>query len=148
MLTVLTVVVTDSSVGSERIPHEQRLYRDLLANYESAVRPVQNASSVVNIGFRITLNQIVDLVSLHCTKSSLSSPGSPFSGHTGVGYGTLEYLMAMLPTLRDLEDSQGLTCAIRVAVIMLNLQKCIGKCGSRSVNFCINNHPPLSISSC
>jgi len=75
-LAVLTLGVTDTSAGSERIPNEQRLYRDLLANYESAVRPVQNASSVVNIGFRITLNQIVELVSLRYTTSSSSSPGS------------------------------------------------------------------------
>ncbi|KAI0227983.1 Neuronal acetylcholine receptor subunit alpha-10 [Lamellibrachia satsuma] len=54
-------LLIESSSRSERIPDEQRLYRDLLANYESAVRPVHNASSVVNIGFRISLNQIVDL---------------------------------------------------------------------------------------
>lgn len=57
----LLIVLTETSSRSERIPGEQRLYRDLLANYDSAVRPVHNVSSVVNISVRITLNQIVDL---------------------------------------------------------------------------------------
>ena len=44
------------------VPDEQRLYEDLMANYESSVRPVINASTVINVRFKLTLNQIVDLV--------------------------------------------------------------------------------------
>ena len=44
------------------VPDEQRLYTDLMQSYEPAVRPVLNASRTVIVNFRISLNQIVDLV--------------------------------------------------------------------------------------
>ena len=45
------------------VPDEQRLYTDLMSYYESSVRPVLNASTIINVNFQLTLNQIVDLVS-------------------------------------------------------------------------------------
>ena len=41
---------------------EQRLLRHLLRGYDSAVRPVRNASSVVAVAFGLNLIQIVDMV--------------------------------------------------------------------------------------
>ncbi len=49
----------------DQVPDEQRLYADLMEEYEAAVRPVLNASTTVRVNFRISLNQIVDLVSSH-----------------------------------------------------------------------------------
>ena len=45
-----------------QVPDEQRLYRDLMTSYESSVRPVLNASETLTVHFKLTLNQIVDLV--------------------------------------------------------------------------------------
>lgn len=54
----------DNPSSSKRSPptDEQRLYRHLMRGYESSVRPVINSSNTVLISFRLTLNQIVDLV--------------------------------------------------------------------------------------
>ena len=41
---------------------EQRLLRHLLRNYDPAVRPVRNASSVVAVEIGLNLIQIVDMV--------------------------------------------------------------------------------------
>ena len=45
------------------VPDEQRLYEHLMVGYESSVRPVINASRTILVNFRLTLNQIIDLVS-------------------------------------------------------------------------------------
>ena len=47
-----------------RVPDEQRLYRELMWGYENSVRPVINANSTILVKFRLTLNQIIDLVSI------------------------------------------------------------------------------------
>lgn len=44
------------------IPDEQRLLEKVLTNYNSAARPVYNASKVVLVKFGITLAQISDMV--------------------------------------------------------------------------------------
>ena len=48
-----------------QVPDEQRLYTDLMELYEPAVRPVLNASKTVIVNFRLSLNQIVDLVRIY-----------------------------------------------------------------------------------
>ena len=53
-----------------RIPDEQRLYEALLMHYERSVRPVENSTTVVDVRFHISLNQVVDLVrkrGFYCT---------------------------------------------------------------------------------
>ena len=42
---------------------EQKLLNKLMENYDARVRPVENASDVVNVSFSLVLQQIVDLVS-------------------------------------------------------------------------------------
>ncbi len=59
-----TLFTTDAAVQTlvAEVPDEQRLYSDLMEQYEPAVRPVLNASSAIIVNFRLSLNQIVDLV--------------------------------------------------------------------------------------
>lgn len=45
------------------VPDEQRLMTHILRGYEKAVRPVQNASSIVVVKMGLTLTQIFDMVS-------------------------------------------------------------------------------------
>lgn len=45
-----------------RIPDEQRLLRQLLHQYDTAARPVYNASHTVTVKFGLTLTQIADMV--------------------------------------------------------------------------------------
>jgi len=45
-----------------RVPDEQRLHQQLLADCEPAVRPIFNSSQPVLVHFRLGLYQIVDLV--------------------------------------------------------------------------------------
>ena len=45
-----------------RIPDEQRLLMKLLHNYDTAARPVFNASHTVTVKFGLTLTQIADMV--------------------------------------------------------------------------------------
>jgi len=49
------------------VPDEQRLIRHLLNDYDTASRPVLNASQTVVVKFGITLAQIVDVVSCYIT---------------------------------------------------------------------------------
>lgn len=53
---------TDRIPAWDIVPDEQRLYERLMRTYEPSVRPVINASKTVTITFKLTLNQIVDLV--------------------------------------------------------------------------------------
>ena len=48
--------------GSRDWPDEQRLLRRLLRNYDTAGRPVYNASHTVTVQFGLTLTQIADMV--------------------------------------------------------------------------------------
>lgn len=59
---LLRYYVFTGAVVIGHVPDEQRLYTDLMQSYEPAVRPVLNASRTVIVNFRISLNQIVDLV--------------------------------------------------------------------------------------
>ena len=45
-----------------RIPDEQRLMRKILHNYDTASRPVYNASHCVTVKYGLTLIQIADMV--------------------------------------------------------------------------------------
>ena len=60
----MCIIITgnDTSRYNQHVPDEQRLYRDLMAGYESSTRPVLNASQTVLIEFELTLQQITDLV--------------------------------------------------------------------------------------
>ena len=44
--------------------HERRLLNDLLANYNKLERPVINESEAVQLSFGLTLQQIIDVVSI------------------------------------------------------------------------------------
>ena len=58
--TISVVKMAVAQIGT--VPDEQRLYLDLMYDYESSVRPVMNASKIIEISLRLSLNQIVDLV--------------------------------------------------------------------------------------
>ena len=46
-------------------PHERRLINDLMANYRTLERPVANESDAVVLKFGLTLQQIMDVVSVN-----------------------------------------------------------------------------------
>ena len=48
----------------QKLPDEQRLLRKILRNYDTAARPVYNASHTVTVGFGLTLTQIADMVGI------------------------------------------------------------------------------------
>ncbi|KAH9376543.1 hypothetical protein HPB48_019765 [Haemaphysalis longicornis] len=52
------------TIHSEQGPHERRLLADLLANYNTLERPVLNESEPLILSFGLTLQQIIDVVSL------------------------------------------------------------------------------------
>ena len=54
--------------GSKKVklPDEQRLLRKILYNYDTAARPVYNASNKVTVQFGFTLTQIADMVCKSC----------------------------------------------------------------------------------
>ena len=45
-------------------PHERRLINDLLDRYQNLERPVFNESEPLNLKFGLTLQQIIDVVSI------------------------------------------------------------------------------------
>ena len=45
-----------------RLPDEQKLLNRILQNYDTAARPVYNASHTVTVKFGLTLTQIADMV--------------------------------------------------------------------------------------
>lgn len=45
-------------------PHERRLLNDLLSNYNVLERPVANESEPLIVSFGISLQQIIDMVSV------------------------------------------------------------------------------------
>lgn len=62
-----TCFFTADAVGTDdpraRLTDEQRLYKELLRNYDRNTRPVYNASHPVNVNISISLTQIFDVVS-------------------------------------------------------------------------------------
>ena len=55
-----------SSNASRKIPDEHRLLEDILEDYDTAARPVYNASHKVTVKFGLTVTQLADMVS-YCT---------------------------------------------------------------------------------
>ena len=51
--------------GVQSGPEERRLINDLLDRYQTLERPVFNESEPLNLKFGLTLQQIIDVVSLH-----------------------------------------------------------------------------------
>ena len=47
-------------------PHERRLINDLLMEYQALERPVLNESDALELKFGLTLQQIIDVVSMRC----------------------------------------------------------------------------------
>lgn len=45
--------------------YAQKLLNDLMENYSSALRPVEDTDSALNVTLQITLSQIKDMVSVH-----------------------------------------------------------------------------------
>lgn len=62
----------------EQWPDEQKLIFELLNNYDSAVRPVYNASRSVGITFSLSLIQISDMVTLSCIRHFLGGNSHQF----------------------------------------------------------------------
>ena len=46
-------------------PHERRLLNDLMEHYNTLERPVYNESEPLALTFGLTLQQIIDVVSMH-----------------------------------------------------------------------------------
>lgn len=59
---LLPIQISDSLQG----PHEKRLLNHLLATYNTLERPVANESEPLEVKFGLTLQQIIDVVSLSC----------------------------------------------------------------------------------
>jgi len=57
-----SVCVTSEVADKTEVPEEQRLFQQLLADCEPAVRPVYNSSQPVFVHFELGLHRIVDLV--------------------------------------------------------------------------------------
>lgn len=56
--------VYESIAGSHQGPHEKRLLNNLLNNYNTLERPVSNESDALSVRFGLTLQQIIDVVSV------------------------------------------------------------------------------------
>ena len=54
-------------------PHERRLLNDLMEHYNTLERPVYNESEPLQLQFGLTLQQIIDVVSILCWGGSPSS---------------------------------------------------------------------------
>lgn len=50
--------------GSHQGLHEKRLLNNLLGNYNTLERPVSNESDALTVRFGLTLQQIIDVVSV------------------------------------------------------------------------------------
>lgn len=50
--------------GSQQGPHEKRLLNNLLGPYNVLERPVANESEPLEVKFGLTLQQIIDVVSI------------------------------------------------------------------------------------
>lgn len=62
-----TALLTDSPecLGAEgRLAY--KLFRDLFANYTSALRPVADTDQALNVTLEVTLSQIIDMVRYDC----------------------------------------------------------------------------------
>lgn len=59
-MNLVAIIFSDSAQG----PHEKRLLNDLLSSYNVLERPVHNESEPLLISFGLTLQQIIDVVSL------------------------------------------------------------------------------------
>lgn len=57
--------VYESIAGSHQGPHEKRLLNNLLNNYNTLERPVSNESDALTVRFGLTLQQIIDVVSVY-----------------------------------------------------------------------------------
>lgn len=42
--------------------YAQKLLTDLMTNYTSALRPVENTDNILNVTLQVTLSQIIDMV--------------------------------------------------------------------------------------
>jgi len=61
-LLVLGALILEGINGD---PHEQRLLKDLLGNYDTMVRPVVNHSEALDVAFGITLQQVIEVDAEH-----------------------------------------------------------------------------------
>ena len=57
-------------------PHERRLLNDLLEHYNTLERPVYNESEPLELLFGLTLQQIIDVVSIYFSSRSFVKRGS------------------------------------------------------------------------
>lgn len=48
----------------------QKLLKDLFTNYTSALRPVEDTNTILNVTLQVTLSQIIDMVKHHSAHNS------------------------------------------------------------------------------
>lgn len=73
-------------MGAEgRLAH--KLFRDLFANYTSALRPVADTDQALNVTLEVTLSQIIDMV---CCCITTECAGMVGGGRNGKGMGDEE----------------------------------------------------------
>lgn len=71
-------------LGAEgRLAH--KLFRDLFANYTSALRPVADTDQTLNVTLEVTLSQIIDMV--HCGYTTVECAGDSVKEFGGGGLG-------------------------------------------------------------
>lgn len=68
--------VYESIAGSHQGPHEKRLLNNLLNDYNTLERPVSNESDALTVRFGLTLQQIIDVVSVYSVVSGFDYPFS------------------------------------------------------------------------
>lgn len=66
------ILITLFSGGCWGDEHEARLMRHLMANYDAAVRPVENSSLPLTVIFGVSLHHIIDVVSKNICSALLS----------------------------------------------------------------------------
>lgn len=76
-------------MGAEgRLAH--KLFRDLFANYTSALRPVADTDQALNVTLEVTLSQIIDMVRCCTTTECAGMVGGRRNGK-GMGDEELPY---------------------------------------------------------
>lgn len=72
-----------------RLAH--KLFRDLFANYTSALRPVADTDQTLNVTLEVTLSQIIDMVHCGSTTAECAGDGVKEFGGRGLGLFTKQF---------------------------------------------------------
>lgn len=69
--------------------YAQKLLKDLFTNYTSALRPVEDTNTILNVTLQVTLSQIIDMVNSH---SAHKWHSDSHVCNVGIWYFLLSYL--------------------------------------------------------